>query len=397
MRIVFTNFGTRGDFQPLVALAKHVRDQGHLPCFAIPAFAAGMIAEFGLHYSVVTEDLSDLRNRINHRWIMEQDSFLDAAKLYSLLAPFASYLPTAFEELLRCCREADLLISGPAQPLGRVVHDYTGIPFVSVQFSHFGGSGGPALRVAGELLVNPFRRRLGLYEVRDPLTTGSNSPLLALYAVSPLLQLHKGNWPASNRMTGFWFNAEDRVPDPELRNFVEAGPPPIVVTFGSMTHITRFELTRLITKTCELTSGRAIVQHPTHLGQVSESVFVAGYVPHNWLFPRAAAVVLHGGAGTTAALLRAGVPGIFVPHLHDQVCWAQIAKDLGCALDPIPISDLAPRRLATAVQGTIGSETIHSRAAEVGRRIRSEKGICTAWKMITELLENIGVNSSVIG
>jgi len=142
VRVIFTNFGTRGDFWPLCALAKHARDRGHIPVFAIPMYAAEIVEQFGFELLYISEDLSELRDQVNRSWISHQDSYLDAGKLWDLLSPFQQYFSSTFEELLRACRGADVLVSGPAQPLSRIVHEYLGIPFVSAQFSHFGGTGG---------------------------------------------------------------------------------------------------------------------------------------------------------------------------------------------------------------------------------------------------------------
>jgi sterol 3beta-glucosyltransferase len=391
LRAIFTNFGTRGDFQPLCALARYAKDQGHVPVFAIPAFAAEMIEQFGFEFILISGDLSELRDEINRNWILEQDSYVDPEKLWKLLSPFQHYFALSFEELLKTCRSADVLISGPAQPLGRIVHDYSGIPFVSAQFTHFGGTGGPGLEKAGELLVNPFRRQLGLAETRHPFTTGANSPQLALYAMSPFLYPRHRDWPSHYHLTGFWFAPSRPEINAELKGFIEMGRPPVVVTFGSMTNVVDTDLTELVAEACRLSCTRAVIQGPGWLGQVNDCVFVAGYVPHEWLFAQAACVVLHGGAGTAAAVFRAGVPGVFVPHIHDQAYWAQIAHDMGCAVEPIAFSDLTAEKLAAGIQQSLANESIRIQAAELGRRIRKENGVCKAWKMIDDLVKRVGL------
>lgn len=393
MRAVFTNFGTRGDFQPLCILAKHARDRGHVPVFAIPAFAREMVEEYEFETFYLSGDFCELRDQVNRAWISQPESYLDTGKLWHLLSPFQQYLASAFEELLKASRGADVLISGPAQPLSRIVHDYSGIPFVSVQLNHLGGSGGPALEHAGELLVNPFRRALGLAEIKHPFTWGANSPQLALYAVSPhLLPRHK-NWPSHYRVTGFWFEAGNSKIDPELKEFMGEGPPPVVVTFGSMTDVGNSDLRELVSDVCRIIGARAVMQGSREVGRIDDYLYCASYVPHHWLFRQAACVVLHGGTGTAAAVFRAGVPGVFVPHICGQDYWARVACEMGCALEPLLFSDLNADRLAAVIQRTIQSESIRLRAAELGWKIRKENGTNKAWQMIGDLVDRIGLLS----
>jgi UDP:flavonoid glycosyltransferase YjiC (YdhE family) len=371
----------------------HARDRGHVPVFAIPALAAEIVGQFGLEVISVSDDLPDLRNEINRSWISDEDSYFNSEKLLYLLSPFQQHFHSTFEKLLEACDGADVLISGPAQPLSRIVHEYLGIPFVSVQFSHFGGTGGSGLEEAGQMLVNPFRRRLGLPEVRHPFTSGANSPQLALYAMSPQLRPRPSTWPSHYHITGFWFTSEKVEIAPELKKFVENGSPPIAVTLGSMVGMEGVDLRELVTTACRLIDARAVVQGAGPYKDLSDRVFCTGYVPHEWLFAHTSCVVLHGGAGTAASVFRAGVPGVFIPHgtMYDQAYWAQIACEMGCATEPIFIRDLSAGKLATAIQRTVETESIRSRAAEIGGKIRGENGVAKAWRLVEEFIYRHGL------
>jgi sterol 3beta-glucosyltransferase len=390
MRAVFTNFGSRGDFQPLCALAMHAREQGHTPLFVIPSFAEKIVRSFGLECVCVDGDLLSLRDQVNQNWISDSESYLDPRKLCALLAPFEQHLTSTFETLTNECLGADVLISGAAQPLGRVAHEYLGIPFVSVQFCHFGGTGGPALDSAGEQLINPFRRKLGLPEIAHPLTSGANSPQLALYAMSPSLFSRHPEWPAHYQLTGYWFAPESDVADLDLRRFIEEGSPPVVITFGSMADALDRNLEELALHTCQKAGLRAVIQGAERTGRVGELVYSAGFVSHAWLFRRASCIVSHGGAGTAAATFRAGVPGVFVPHIHDQMFWAQMAHEKGCAVPPLLLSALSSERLASTIRLTLDDHSIQSLAIALGRKIRNENGVSTAWNMIDNLIAHTG-------
>ena len=109
-------------------------------------------------------------------------------------------------------------------------------------------------------------------------------------------------------------------------------------------------------------------------------------VPHDWLFPHMAAVVHHGGAGTTGAGLRAGVPSIIAPVSNDQPFWARRVKALGAGPAPILRKRLTADRLAQAICVAVTDESIRKRAAELGETIRAEDGVVNAVRVINQTL-----------
>jgi len=114
------------------------------------------------------------------------------------------------------------------------------------------------------------------------------------------------------------------------------------------------------------------------------TVFMIGSIPHTWLFPRMAAVVHHGGAGTTAAGLAAGVPSIVTPFFGDQLFWGQRVYELGVGPKPIARHRLTAENLAEAIRSAILDPKINKNAAELGERIRAENGIAQAVSMIEQ-------------
>jgi sterol 3beta-glucosyltransferase len=127
------------------------------------------------------------------------------------------------------------------------------------------------------------------------------------------------------------------------------------------------------------TAGRTPYQ-----AEMPEAVFSVGSILHQWLFPQMAAVVHHGGAGTTAAALRAGVPSIIAPFMGDQPFWAQRLRGLRAAPRPNARRRLTAENLATAIDAVFAEPRIQARAAEIGERIRSEDGIARAVKVIEQ-------------
>lgn len=398
MRVVLTNFGTVGDFRPLISLAHELTAAGHKAVLAFPPAMEALIPENGLEYLPVGPDLRALRDEVNRTWSEETGIDQSSEQMLRLLMPFQEYFDRIFEELREVCAKADVIISGPAQPLARMIYEKTGIPFVSVQFSHFGGHGGPALREAGDRLVNPFRKKLGLPQLKDPLTIGANSPQLALYAMSAHLRPRSPDWPHHYHITGFFFDnhAPSWSLDPELEKFVLAGNPPVVITLGSMVHREPSALARLLAEAVEMAGCRAVIQGiaKDHLPDGAASqVYWAGFAPHEWLFSKASCVVLHGGAGTAASVFRAGVPGVFIPHgdCYDQRYWAELALAAGCAVPAVPYLELTSRRLASAIEETLKTQSLHQSAKVLSAKIRKEAGTRLAVHLVTELVARTGL------
>jgi len=142
-------------------------------------------------------------------------------------------------------------------------------------------------------------------------------------------------------------------------------------------------------KSLELSGQRGVLATGWHglsqNVQLPDSVFTVESVPHTWLFPQVAAVVHHGGAGTTAAGIRAGVPSIIVPHSVDQPMWGQRIAELGVGPQPIPRKQLTAERLAQAITAT-GDTAMRARAGALGRQIRAENGVAKAVEILGKLL-----------
>jgi UDP:flavonoid glycosyltransferase YjiC (YdhE family) len=169
-----------------------------------------------------------------------------------------------------------------------------------------------------------------------------------------------------------------------------AGDKPVYIGFGSMRERKPEETTHLLLEAIKRTGKRAILLSGwAGIGTSSlpDDVFLLKYAPHGWLFPRMAAVVHHGGAGTTAAVLRAGVPSVVVPMMSDQPFWGRRVHELGAGTAPIPRSRLTADNLAAAITEAITNRGMQENAAELGRKISAENGLDQAMSAIREFLE----------
>lgn len=395
--MIITNFGSAGDVQPYLALIMELRRQGHEVAFAFSPHFAPMIERHGVEFISVGPDFQQTQHDIITTAVNNPQIADSANQIYSLFAPLVAALPQMFEELSAACRKADVLISGPLQPASRMIHELTGIPFVSIQEAHFGGGGTHAYQQATRSLINPFREKHGLPPLQHPLTHDANSPQLSLYAISRYVLPQPPDWPQHYHMVGYFFFDDGSFrPDPALAQFVEAGELPVVVSFGSMVHEDPEAITDLLVAALRRVGRRAIIQQGWSglaTRELPSSIHAAGFVPHNYLFSHAACIVHHGGGGTAAAAFRAGVPSIFVPHAADQPMWAQLVHEMGCSVPPIPFLELTADRLADAIVTTLTTPHYAQAVAALGQKIRAEQGVKRARQLIEQLLSNLGLDN----
>jgi vancomycin aglycone glucosyltransferase len=223
--------------------------------------------------------------------------------------------------------------------------------------------------------LNHERARLGLPPVRT--FHDAYAPQHRLLAADPeLCSLPDDLRDSCTQIAAITPTGEDAVP-PDVESFLRAGPAPLYVGFGSMMDRDTKRTTRILLDAILAAGVRAIIARGwAELGQgeLPPSCLSVGALPHSALFPRMAAVVHHGGAGTTAAALRAGVPQIIVPHIADQFYFGHRVKTLGLGPAPIPRSKLTVRRLAAAVQFAMTDAPMRQRAREMAEQLSVRHG-----------------------
>jgi UDP:flavonoid glycosyltransferase YjiC (YdhE family) len=199
-------------------------------------------------------------------------------------------------------------------------------------------------------------------------------------------------WGENIQITGYWYlDTPGFEPPPALQAFLDAGAPPVYIGFGSMPSQNPGQVTDLVIQALAISGQRGILltgQGVLGSGMAQRSstqpVYFVESIPHDWLLPRTAAVVHHGGAGTTAAGIRAGVPSILVPTGADQRLWAHRVEVLGIGPSPIPRSRLTAERLANAIKQAVTNQAMRQRAASLGETIRSENGVGEAVRIICQ-------------
>ena len=387
MRAVLTSVGTIGDVQPIFALAVALATAGHHPVVALSPNYRARAQQLGLPFKAIGPPMDEGVVRAGN--IRFGSLATVAEQTHFFLETVAQCAQAMYHDLTACCQGADVLISVPHQFVGRMVYDALGIPFVTVSLSYFGELGAADLMAASAPVINGCRERAGLTALPDPLSRDGVSSQLALYAVSKRILKASASWPKHRHVCGFFFLDEDWTPDPSLARFIESGDPPIVVSFSSMMHVDPASIGAAL-----VAAGKQVGRRMVIVGGWSgldsqdmatvNTFHLKGFVPHHWLFSRACCIVHHGGAGTTAAALRAGAPSVVVPHFLDQPIWAELARGLGCAGAIIPFAQLTSDNLATGIDTTLSSIRINATAKSVANYIEQENGASVACAPIEE-------------
>ncbi|GAB7145331.1 hypothetical protein AWC22_09855 [Mycobacterium riyadhense] len=417
MRITIFTLGSRGDVQPYIGLGLGLKAAGHTVRVATNGDYAEFVSGYGLDFAPIKGDAYGLMQTDVGREAMERGNFLGFMhKAMQAMKPVADQMAI---DALAACQDAHAIIATttttyPAATLAELL----GIPYIlsypqpmlptrdyqSMVVSSAPSWVGPLkgtynlfshrimLQILWQIMRNPinqFRRAAGLS--RLPLFASFrdvwNGEVAVLYCFSPRVVSPASDHGENIKVCGYWFadHAADWQPSPELMAFLEAGPAPIYIGFGSMTDRDPDALTNIVVDALAKSGQRGVlVSGWCGIGQqkLPGTVFVTDVAPHDWLFPKMAAVVHHGGAGTTAASLRAGVPTIIVPFLADQPFWGDRVSRLGVGPAPMPRKTLTADALANAIRTTVADNEMRSRAAALGDCIRAEDGVAVAVDMI---------------
>ena len=219
-----------------------------------------------------------------------------------------------------------------------------------------------------------------------------------LLATDPELAPRPNDCPFPVEQLGFLFPPETEALPAKLDAFLDAGPPPIYIGFGSMPDPTPEATTRGLVEAVGAAGVRAVISEGwagLGCGPLPESVIAVGPVPHGKLFPRVSLIVHHGGAGTTHTAARAGVPQVVVPHLLDQFYWAEVVRQHGLGPPPIARRELTGTHLAMLLAEVLENEVVAERARELGERMRTRDPSANARSAAEKILRNVSTCARV--
>ena len=407
MKIVMVGWGTTGDVYPVLALAKRLLERGHQVRVCALTLFKDKVLEIGAEfYEIeVAFDLEEFHAAMDAiipkrdplammRLIVEEGIVQRGEKWY--------------QACLAAMKGADLVICHSVDIPAQEAAIRNGVPWLTVTycpaiikcldfapypFPNWGRLFNAVVWKVAQLrlgssidpLFNQFIVSVGGKPRTSVMLEGMYSPSLNLIAASPVL-CPPADFAPNHQFTGVWHLASPSyVPPSELVDFLAEGPPPIIITFGSMGGSNGRETTEILIDTIKKISQRAIIQAGWgKLGtqKALPDIFCTDYVPHQWLFPQGCCVVHHGGAGTTASVCRAKVPSVVVAHNADQPYWGKRLSDLGVAPKHLHRRNLTPERLAKRIQKVLDTPAMKERAEVLGKQMESEDGLTTAVELI---------------
>ncbi len=404
MRVLFAPHGTRGDVQPMLALALALRTRGHTVSFVAPDNDVAWVASFGFDAVPDGIDVESL--------LRAEAAIFDSLRWQA--RHFADVLiPTLFETIAQAAPDADLIVGSGVQVAAASIAEARGVPYASAVFCPCvvpSGAAPPptvrtqtlpawlnrALWAAGrpfaDLLlrrpINQQRARLGLAPDPTPLATALGE--LVIVAADRDLAPLADDVPEKVVGTDAWILDERGALDDRTRAFLAAGTPPVYVGFGSMIAARSRELATQALAAIRSVGARAIVvggwaELDRHIAD-ADDVLVIRSAPHASLLPHVAAVVHHAGAGTTTAAARAGRPQVPVPHILDQFYWARRIELLGIGPRALPVPLVTADILAERVDAALNDPRMASRAAALGAAITPRNGVESAAELLESLL-----------
>lgn len=406
MEITILTLGSRGDVQPFVALGLGLQDAGFQVRVATHSSFENFVRRYGLDFAAVEGNpQSIVQGEEGRAWMeTERNPFAFASGFRSLMGPV---LHKAMRDGYLACQGSQALIfGGPAYYIGYSIAEKLGIPCMQayVQPVHPTAAFPSALfplPFKGGRSLNKLSHYLGgavFWQLLRPVVNEARQeyldlpPLSAigpfpemerrriptLYGFSPTVLPKPSDWAAWQHATGYWFLQDPEwTPPDDLLDFLAAGPAPVYVGFGSMSDRDPESMTGMVLQALKQAGQRGVLS--TGWGGLTqadlpEDVFKIQAAPHDWLFPRMASVVHHGGAGTTAAGLAAGRPAVIVPFFGDQAFWGDRISELGAGAKPLARKTLSAERLAAAIQQTVQDKRMRELAEDIGRCIRAEDG-----------------------
>ncbi|KAK4176126.1 family 1 putative glycosyltransferase [Triangularia setosa] len=439
LNVVIQIVGSRGDVQPFIALGLVLRDTyGHRVRIATHSTFKNFVEENGLEFFDIGGDPAELMAfMVKHPGLMPGFEALRQGEIRRRRKGVEEMLEGCWRSCITQGGEgdrpfvADAIIANPpsfahvhiAEKLGVPVHVMFTMPWTPTRaFPH------PLADIiasnADDVLTNYVSYTLvemmtwqGLGDVINRFRTNvldleslsllwapgliSRMRIPTTYCWSPALIPKPADWGEEVSVSGFFFlNLESGYePDPALKSFLDTGPPPVYIGFGSIVVDDPDALTKTIFDAVKRTGVRALVSKGWGgIGgdalSLPENVFMLGNCPHDWLFKRVAAVVHHGGAGTTAAGINAGKPTVVVPFFGDQIFWGNMIARSGAGPAPIPFKTLTVENFAAAIEKCLEPGT-QMKARELGQKIRAEKGADVGGKTFHQFLNTDNMRCSL--
>ncbi len=394
MKILLPVIGVRGDVQLFIALAKALSDRGYEATVALNQKFVKLAESYGVNYYSLGGELDDGVKEMQE--IIRAKNNLEAVKLGTEF--FFQGVREHSKTLQELCPLYDLIVGYGS--FGLAEADKANKPFISVVIDPTMAEKKFSKNI--KLNMGLIVEKIALYflmgrkyeqfrkEIGAPSSNSSNPPMIIL-PMSREVVKPSHNWTKKNVISGYWYleSPLNYSPPEDLLDFIEAGKKPIFISFGSAnwSEEDNSALMKILFEGVQKAGERAIILNTeNYTNKIPEHVYLVQESPYDWLFDHVWCVIHHCGLGTTAEVLKSGLPSIPVPFMVDQFAWAERIHSLGVATHPIPRKKLTMEKLSKAIKEIRDNPLIMENVKNLGHKIRKENGLKSAVTAIESIV-----------
>ncbi len=397
MKIAILTIGTRGDVQPYVVLGQALKQRGHQVTLSTAKNFEQLVKSYDIDFTPVEADFQELLDSDEGKKMMKGNPFAIKRNLNTWVYPL---ITSSLTEFYKLAKESDIvlyhvktladsfadqfpnkMIRANVLPIIEPTSEFANPAFSGLSIPSFLNK---LTYKFSNLSIKLLSKPIGAFREKFKLSKKFSVPSVRnIYGLSASFIPIPHDYPGNSKFTGFWFGTSSAELSTDLKDFIRAGEPPLLVTFGSMPFKSKFDLQASIIKLTEQLNTRMIVVKGWGLDQTERlennpNIKVITSAPYEKLFPLTKAIIHHGGIGTTAECLRAGKPFLICPILYpigDQNFWGQHAYKKGLAVKPIPISKMTEKIFLQSIKELLTNKQLYDNSKKMQILINNEAGL----------------------
>ena len=419
MKLTIVTSGSRGDIQPYIALATGLRKLGHDITFITNEGYTELINSYGFKIYKIRGDIREIIESEEGARLLE--SGYSVKFILKFVKLFKDFLSTFLDDIYEGCQDSEGIIYSTVGASAYFMAEKLGIPSIGAYLQPITKTDEfPVFMFPPNMITTKMTNQLSyimgeqlfwqpvrnyVNEWIDKKLKLKKAPFFGLYeklhknkypfvyGYSPALIPKPHDWSEVIKVFGFWFLEKQEAwqPPKNLVDFLESGPAPVYVGFGSMANRNPEQTAETIIKALKKSKSRGLLLSGwsgLKKSDLDDDIFMIDSVPHDWLFPKMSALVHHCGAGTTSAGLKAGIPSIPVPFFADQPFWAYKMYHEGLASKPIMRKDLNSDNLSNSITKVIADNNMQKRSKRFGEKLALEKGVEYSSDYIDNVFKN---------